>query len=141
MPGRPLRLALPMLKQFAAGTWYRQTKREQASYRNSTSMFFGALLGANLGTLSGLPVADYVSVVALLIGWVMALQLVSVARSRAYAAVTLSIYGGMLLFAYTTDQLRPSGLSEGDFAKLAATLGMWLVLVAIIELTPKLRED
>lgn len=132
---------LPGLKQLIGGTWYKQTQREQASYRMTTSMFFGALLGANLGTLSDLPVSDYVSVIALLIGWVMALQLVSVARSRIYAGVTLSIYGATLLAAYAMGQLRPAGLSEADFAKLAATLAMWLVLVAIVELTPTIGEE
>lgn len=123
------------------GGWYKQTRSEQDSYRHTVNLFFGALLGANLGTLGGLSVEDYIRIVATLLGAVMALQLVTAARSKNYALAILGVYAALLGFGYSSGALRPAGLSEGDFAKVAATLAMWVVTVAVIEMTPLLPDD
>lgn len=130
-----------LLGQLAAGAWYKQTRAEQTSYRNTINLFFGALLGANLGTLNQLGLEDYITLVAVLMGSVMALQLVSAARSRRYAAVTISIYAGALLYTHLGSGIRPEGLAVAAFEKLTATLAVWLVAVAVIELTPTLEDD
>lgn len=118
------------------GTWWKQTARERGSYRDTVNLFFGALIGANLGTLGELAVGDYVRVIAVLLGVIMAVQAASAARSRAYWAGTLVAFGGLAVIAFWTDALQPAGLSRNDFTKILATVGMWIVATLAIELTP-----
>lgn len=123
------------------GALWKQTRGEQDSYRNTLNLFFGALLGANLGTLGDIAVQDYVFIIATLLGAIMALQLVSNARSRTYAVGMLGLYALILAMSYLEGDLRPRGVSEGDFNKILATLGVWLSAILIIELTPVLDDD
>ena len=51
-------------RRIVAAGWHRQTRAELNGYRNALNLFFGALLGANLGTVTGLAVREYVSIVA-----------------------------------------------------------------------------
>ncbi len=112
-----------------------QTSEEKAAYRNALSLFFGGLLGANLGLLQTMPLETYVTVSALLAGTVMAFVLVGRARSRRYAVVTLALYGTATAYAYFRTDLFGS-LDPAATERLFATLGMWLVAMAIVELTP-----
>lgn len=129
------------IRQLASGTWYKQTREEKTSYRNAIGLFFGALLGANLGTLTGLSLGDYLTVVATLAMSVMGLQVISAARSRRYALGTLSAYAALLAVGYGNGSLRPPGLAPADFDKIAATLALWLLLTAIVECTPTIAEE
>lgn len=124
----------------AKHAWWKQTRREQDSYRNTVNLFFGALLGANLGTLGTIEVRDYVFLIAVLLGAVMSLQLVTAARSRAYALSMLAVGAGVLAVAYLDPDVRPRGLSESDFQRILATLSVWLASIASVELTPVAEE-
>lgn len=126
-------------KQLVRGSWFKQTPSERASYRNTLNLFFGALLGANLGTLADIGLRDYAIIVVLLAGLVMSMQLVSAARSRRYAFSLLAFYAGALAVGFGSGQLKPPGMSEADFSRLWATLGIWLGAIAVTELTPVVR--
>lgn len=122
------------------GGWWKQTRAERESYRNTLNLFFGALLGANLGSLGGLSVSDYLHVLLILLGVVMTLQLVTAARSRSYLFMVSAMYGVTLAMAYESGTLKPTAMPEADFAKLAATLALWIGAAILIELTPTLDD-
>ena len=61
------------------------------------NLFFGALLGANLGTLEGLKLVSYVQLATLLAGTVMALRIVSTAERRGRAVIVLAVWMSFVL--------------------------------------------
>jgi hypothetical protein len=117
-----------------------QTEAERTAYRNGLSLFFGALLGANLGFLQGMTLPQYVTAVALLAGTVMAFLLVGRARSRRYALATMAIYAAFLAYAYFRAGLF-AGIASHSVDQLFVTLAMWIGAMAIVELTPLLPDS
>lgn len=113
-----------------------QTKREKLGTIDGINLFFGALLGANLGTLDAMPLSEYVKLVALLGGLVMTIRLVSVSERRLYALGTLGFYlvlAGLVLFM---PAWQPKGLSPSDLERLVATLGIWMTFTMLTEFYP-----
>jgi hypothetical protein len=98
------------------------------------NLFFGALLGANLGTMQTLELRDYISLVILLAGTVMVLRMLSTSERRTYAYVLVGIY--VVIFAAVLLFLPPKGMSPGDLHRLAATLGIWMVCIVGAEMSP-----
>jgi len=113
-----------------------QTKGEKLGTIDGINLFFGALLGANLGTLGTMPIGEYVKLVALLAGLVMTIRLVSVSERRGYALAMLAFYlllVGLILFVPIT---RPEGLSSDDLNRLVATLVIWVSATMLTEFYP-----
>lgn len=113
-----------------------QTQRERRGGVDGINLFFGALLGANLGTLEQLPLSDYVKLIALLAFTVVGLRMVSTSERRIYALLTLGIYVvlvGLILFL---PMLRPKGLPEPAVTRLGATLAVWVCAVLLLEFWP-----
>jgi hypothetical protein len=82
-----------------------QTHRERRGGIDGLNLFFGALLGANLGTLEQLPLTDYVKLIVLLAFTVVGLRMISTSERRLYALLTLGIYVilvGFVLFAHAS---------------------------------------
>jgi hypothetical protein len=105
-----------------------QTEREKIGTLDGINLFFGALLGANLGSLDGVSLLGYSLVVILLAGTVMALRIFCESERRAYAAFLLGIYVvtvGLLLYRGTA--LR--GLPTDDRWRLGITLAIWVMTV------------
>lgn len=98
------------------------------------NLFFGALLGANLGTLEGLKLVTYVQLATLLAGTVMALRIVSTTEQRGRALIVLGVYGLLLAALVKVPALAPRGMDPDDLNKLVATLGVWVGFVLILEL-------
>ncbi len=119
---------------------FSQTLAERAAYRNGLTLFFGALLGANLALLDGLDIRSYITLVALLAGVVMAFQLIGRSRSRLYSFVNLGIYAGLLAYAVAYKDSLALGLAAGRLDQLLATLAIWLLGLAMIELIPIIDE-
>jgi hypothetical protein len=111
-----------------------QTPREKSAMVDGIGLFFGALLGANLGTLDGLGLNDYVEIVFVLAATVMALRMFSMSERRLYAYGLLAVYAGMIAL-YLHFQ-RPAGLAPGDADRLMVTLAIWLAAVVFVELHP-----
>ena len=80
--------------------WYRylgvedQTPAEKRAMSNGVNLFFGALIGANLGTLDGMTLSDYTLIIAVVCLIVMYIQLAPVARKRwTYLGILGGAYG------------------------------------------------
>jgi hypothetical protein len=100
------------------------------------NLFFGALLGANLGTLDRMPLGEYVKLIFLLAGTVMALRMISTSERRGYMAVVILIYGLLIAGMATLPPLQPKGMNIDDLHRLVATLGIWVAFVLASEFSP-----
>ena len=114
----------------------KQTLAEKRAALNGVSLFFGALIGANLGTTSQLPLADYALIVAVICLIVLYLHLAPVARRRwTNVANLLGLVGGLYLLliheigAAAFEGVRPS-------AQIFVAICFWIASVLFIELRP-----
>ena len=98
------------------------------------NLFFGALLGANLGTMQALALRDYVMLVVLLAGTVMVLRMLSTSERRAYMLTLVGVY--VAIFAVVLLFVPPKGISPDDLHRLAVTLGIWVLCILGAELSP-----
>jgi hypothetical protein len=104
------------------------------------NLFFGALLGANLGTLDQLRLVDYVKLTVLLAGTVMTLRMISTSERRLYALGVGAFYALLLGALVLVPDLKPEGLGDQDLHRLVATMAIWMIFVLAIELTPVAAE-
>ena len=98
------------------------------------NLFFGALLGANLGTLGDLKLVAYVQLMAVLVGTVMALRIFSTAENRKLAVMLLGVYMVALAVLVAVPGFQPSGMRETDLHRLVATLTVWVAMVVMLEI-------
>jgi len=113
-----------------------QTPREKVATVDGIGLFFGALLGANMGTLDGLGLYDYAKLIIVLAAAVMTLRVFSTSERRLYAYALLGLYLAIVgIFLFLPGQ-RPAGLAEDDAARLAITLAIWLGAVLTVEFYP-----
>lgn len=113
-----------------------QTIAEKRAALNGVSLFFGALIGANLGSTERMPLTDYAVVVAVVCMIVLYLYLAPVARRRwANAANLLLLVGGLYMLlihdigAAAFEGPRPS-------AHIFVTICFWITSVLLFELRP-----
>lgn len=121
--------------------YLRQTHRERMGGIDGVNLFFGALLGANLGTIEQLPLADYVQLIIILAGTVVTLRVVSTSDRRGYALASLGLYLFLVGVYLAVPHLRPDGLSPAASARLGATLAIWVLLVLTLEYWPVKPEQ
>jgi hypothetical protein len=112
------------------------TPGSKAGGIDGLNLFFGALLGANLGTLDPLALDEYVKLVILLAGTVVTLRMVSTSERRLYVFGALGVYAALLVAIVTIPRLQPEGMATGDLHRLVATLAVWLLFVLISEFSP-----
>src|SRR5688500_2866461 len=112
----------------------------KAGALDGLNLFFGALLGANLGTLDPLPLGEYVKLVVLLAGTVVTLRMVSTSERRLYMLGALAVYALLLVALVTIPGMQPEGMATGDLHRLVATLAVWMLFVLFSEFSP-VRED
>jgi hypothetical protein len=117
-------------------SWFVSTEGGKAGAIDGLNLFFGALLGANLGTLDRLPLAEYVKLVILLAGTVMALRMISTSERRLMMLVVLGVYALLLVGMLVLPDLQPKGMRTDDLHRLIATLGVWVIFVLASELSP-----
>ena len=113
-----------------------QTAREKAGTIDGLNLFFGALLGANLGTIGRLPLSDYMHLVFVLAGAVVGLRIVSTSERRIYALLTLGIYLAILASIVLLPGRRPQGMAEDDLFRIMATVMIWVVSIVAMEFWP-----
>lgn len=113
-----------------------QTAQERRAALNGVSMFFGALIGANLGSSDQLSIPDYALMIAVICLIVLYIHVAPVARKRWTALATLSaLLGGLYLLlvheigTHAFDGARPS-------PHIFVTICFWLVSVAAVEFRP-----
>jgi len=120
----------------AKASIWTQTKREKLGSVDGINLFFGALLGANLGTIGTLPLIEYVKIIVLLAGMVVAIRFVSVSERRLYAFATLGFYLAFVAGILFLPGFAPEGLAPTDLQRLAATLAVWLAATMFVEFYP-----
>src|SRR5688572_12558399 len=108
--------------------YLRQTHRERMGSIDGVNLFFGALLGANLGTVEQLPLSEYVQLIMILAGTVVTLRVVSTSERRGYALATLALYVFLVTLFLAVPRVRPEGLSADAAARMGATLAVWILL-------------
>jgi hypothetical protein len=104
------------------------------------NLFFGALLGANLGTMQSLVLNEYLKLVILLAGTVMVLRMISTSNRRAKVFSILAMYVLLVGAVAFVPALKPKGLADESLHKLVATLATWLLCVLLVEFSP-LRQE
>jgi hypothetical protein len=119
---------------------FKGTPGDRLGAIDGLNLFFGALLGAHLGTLEQMRLVDFVKLIVLLAGTVMTLRMISTSERRLYVAGVAAVYALLLVGLVTVPRLKPEGLSEGDLHRLVATLAVWFIFVLGIEFTPTRRE-
>lgn len=112
------------------------TRAGKSAAVDGLNLFFGALLGANLGTFEGLKLVHYLMMIALLAGMVMALRMFSAVQERRRVLILLGVYALLLGVILVSPGFRPQGLSDGDLNRLVATMAVWIGLALAIELSP-----
>lgn len=116
--------------------YLKQTHSERMGGIDGVNLFFGALLGANLGTIERLSLGDYIQLIVVLAGTVVTLRLVSTSDRRGYALATLGLYIFLVAVFLAVPPLRPEGLTPDAAARLGATLAVWILLVLTLEYWP-----
>ena len=120
--------------------WLTQGRGRREGAIDGLNLFFGALLGANLGTLDGLKLVTYVQLVTLLAGTVMALRVACTAEKRAPALAVLALYVALLIALVKLPGLQPAGLATEDLHRLAATLALWVTFVIVLEVAARQKD-
>lgn len=114
----------------------RQTQSGKVGGLDGLNLFFGALLGANLGTIERVPLFDYVKLIVLLAGTVMTIRMISTSKQRRYMFGLVLFYAALITAMFLVPDLRPQGMVPDDLNRLVATLAIWIGFVLLIELTP-----
>ena len=115
---------------------FRNTAGGKAGAIDGLNLFFGALLGANLGTLDALRLVDYIQLTTLLAGTVMAVRMVSTSERRTRMLAVLAVYAAPLVALALLPDLKPANMKVDDLHRLVATLAVWVAFVLMIEMSP-----
>ena len=115
---------------------FRNTAGGKAGAIDGLNLFFGALLGANLGTLDALRLVDYVQLATLLAGTVMTVRMISTSERRPLMLAVLAVYAALLVALVLLPDFKPAKLDVDDLHRLVATLAVWVTFVLLIELSP-----
>jgi hypothetical protein len=118
----------------------RNTEGGKAGTIDGLNLFFGALLGANLGTVGQMPLLSYLELILLLAGAVITLRMLSTSAKRRMMLITIGFYGLLLAGIALVPEFHPEGLAVGDLYRLVVTLAVWIVCVVAAELTPMEAE-
>jgi len=121
--------------------WFGTGPGEKAGMVDGLNLFFGALLGANLGTMQGMGLSEYIKLIVLLAGTVVTLRMVSTSERRGRMLLVASVYAVLIAAVLLVPGMQPKGLAASDLHRLAATLGVWVAFVLIAELTPMQSDD
>jgi hypothetical protein len=119
-----------------------QTRAEKRASVNGLSLFFGALIGANLGSLENLALRDYTLIASMVCVTVLYIQLAPIARQRwLYLSILLINVGVLYLLLIAPaglhvfhDRVRPQ-------PHLFVTICLWLFSVAYVELRPMAKTE
>ena len=119
-----------------------QTRAEKRAATNGLNLFFGALIGANLGSLEHLALRDYTLVVFMVCVVVLYIQLAPVARRRWLYVAYLASYVVMLYVLLCAPAgMHPFADRPRPQPHLFVTICMWLLCVAYIEFRPLAQTE
>jgi hypothetical protein len=115
---------------------FRSTEGGKAGAIDGLNLFFGALLGANLGTMQGMPLLDYIKLIFLLAATVMVIRMLSTSERRIYMLFQVALFVLILGMFLLVPLFQPKGMAVADLHRLAATLAIWIAFVLAAEFTP-----
>jgi hypothetical protein len=115
---------------------FRSTARGKAGAIDGLNLFFGALLGANLGSLQGMPLLYYVELIFLLAAVVMTVRMLSTSPRRGYMLACIGLYVVIGAAFLLWKPFQPKGVAPNDLQRIATTLGIWVLLILATELSP-----
>lgn len=118
----------------------RSTPGDRAGSIDGLNLFFGALLGANLGTMQALPLLVYAQIVLLLAGTVMIIRMISTSERRWFVLAVAVFCAAAVAGMFFIPMFKPRGLPEDAQHKLLATLAIWLVCVLLVEFLPAHKD-
>ena len=115
------------------------TESERRSTLAGVNLFFGALLGAHLGTMGDVPIDDYIFLIMLLAGAVAGIFTVAGSRRTGVIWATVSLY--VLVFAAILffPEMQPRHM-EDEIQRIVAMLAIWLVVMVVLRFMPVLPE-
>ena len=119
---------------------FRNTQGGKAGSLDGLNLFFGALLGANLGTLEAVPIGDYVKLIIILAGTVMTIRMMSTSEDRRQVVLLVLLYAVLIAALLLLPDVRPEGMPLADLHKLVVTLAIWIGCVLLLELSPVQEE-
>ena len=111
------------------------TAAEKRGMVDGIGLFFGALLGTNLGSIGDLSKGEYAILIVLLAGTVMSLRIFSTTDRRWHGYLLLSMYS-LVVYQFLFLSKVGKGIALADRERLAITLAVWLAAVVLAELTP-----
>lgn len=111
------------------------TPSEKRGMLDGINLFFGALLGTNLGSVTSLSMPAYGCLIFVLAGTVMSLRIFSSTERRWHGYLLLGLYSVLVLQFLFASKIT-SDVALADRQRLAITLGIWLLTVIIAEITP-----
>ena len=115
----------------------KQSPAERRAALNGTNLFFGALIGANLGALERLILRDYLLLITVVALIVLYLQLAPVARQRwRRAGELLMVVGGLYFLLMTEAGLALFRSDPKPGPHIFYTVALWMASLASIELRP-----
>jgi hypothetical protein len=115
-------------------------ENERRATLAGVNLFFGVLLGANLGSINSVPLFDYVKLTILLSGSVMALYTIAVSKRPRTIWTLIILYGGLLAITILVPDMRPVGM-EAEMERIIATLVIWLAFLTLVRLSPSADAD
>lgn len=113
-----------------------QTLAEKRAALSGISLFFGALIGANLGTIEQLALADYILLIATICLIVLYIHLAPVARKRWSNLAHLLALVLVLYLLLVHDAGAAFFQGPRPTPHIFATICFWLASLAIVELRP-----
>ena len=115
------------------------TSAEQRATLTGINLFFGALLGANLGTIGALPLVRYAILVAVLGG--AAINILIIATSRSWWKIIGAACANAVAFIaiLLNTKYHPPG-SEDQVQRIAVTMAVWLAFLLVARLSPLAAE-
>ena len=115
---------------------FRSTSGGKAGAIDGLNLFFGALLGANLGSIQGVTLPYYVELIFLLAAVVMTVRMLSTSPRRTYMLASIALYVVIGAAFLLWKPFQPKGVAPADLQRIATTLAIWLALVLFTELSP-----
>ena len=115
---------------------FRSTSGGKVGAVDGLNLFFGALLGANLGSLQGMPLLYYVELIFLLAAVVMTVRMLSTSPRRGYMLACIGLYVVIGAAFLLWKPFQPKGVAPNDLQRIATTLGIWVLLILATELSP-----
>ena len=115
---------------------FRSTSGGKAGAIDGRNLFFGALLGANLGSIQGMTLPYYVELIFLLAAVVMTVRMLSTSPRRTYMLISIALYVVIGAAFLLWKPFQPKGVAPADLQRIATTLAIWLALVLFTELSP-----